>query len=122
MKKPTFLMLLVVFSTYMFAPIPKAKAMEPVTIALLAPIALKVAEKARPYVQRGLLNGAKNLLVCGKDLLQLMRLPLGVVQSTVLMPFFFSQGIKNMVLGGVAPFKLCYHVLLLPLQFMGLNI
>lgn len=122
MRKPTFLILLVVFSAYLFAPLPKAKAMEPVTIALLAPIALKVAEKARPYIIKGLINGGKGLLVCGKDLLEVFRLPLGVIQSTILMPFCFSDGVKNMVMGGVAPFKLCFHVLLLPLQFLGLKV
>jgi hypothetical protein len=122
MKRPTFLILLVILSTYLFAPQPKVKAMEPVTIALLAPIALKVAEKARPYVQRGLLNGAKNLIVMGKDVLQLMRLPLGIIQSTVLMPFFFKNGVKNIIMGGIAPIKLVYHAVLLPFQFLGINI
>jgi hypothetical protein len=122
MKRPTFLILLVILSTYLFAPQPKVKAMEPVTIALLAPIALKVAEKARPYVQRGLLNGAKNLIVMGKDVLQLMRLPLGIIQSTVLMPFFFKDGVKNIIMGGIAPIKLVYHAVLLPFQFLGINI
>lgn len=122
MKKPTFLILAVIFSVYLFAPQPKAKAMDPVTIALLAPVALKAAEVARPYVMRGLMNGAKGLIVCGKDLIEVFRLPLGILQSTILMPFYFKEGVRNVVLGGVAPFKLCFHVLLLPLQFLGLNI
>jgi hypothetical protein len=122
MKKPTFLVLVVIFSTYLFAPQPKARAMEPVTIALLAPIALQVAQKARPYIIKGIQNGAKHLVVMGKDVLQLMRLPLGVIQSTVLMPFFFSKGVKNMIMGGIAPFKLAYHAAILPLKIIGLNI
>jgi hypothetical protein len=122
MKKPTFLILLVIFSMYLFAPQPKARAMEPVTIALLAPVALMVAEKARPYIIRGLLNGAKNLIVMGKDVLQLMRFPLGLVQSTVLMPFCFKDGVKNMIIGGIAPIKLIFHAVLLPIQFLGINV
>ena len=120
MRRPTLLILLVILSTYLFAPKPEAKAMEPVTIALLAPVALQVANQAKPYIIRGIKNGAVHMLTMGKDVLDIMRLPLGVVQSTVLMPFAFSSGIKNMVKGGVAPFKLAFHAAILPLKIIGM--
>ena len=68
---------------------------DPVTIAILAPLALKAAKVAAPYVLRGLVSGGKGLLEMGIDVLNIMRLPLGVIQSTVLAPFCFSDGIYN---------------------------
>lgn len=62
MMKPTFLIISVILSVYFCAPQPKAKAMEPVTIALLPPVDLKVAEVARLYVIRGqyrIINGRR---------------------------------------------------------------
>ena len=38
---------------------PKAKAIDPVTIAILAPIAIKAAKVMRPYIQKGLITGTK---------------------------------------------------------------
>ena len=34
-------------------PMPEAKAIDPVTLAILAPIAIKAAEKTAPYISRG---------------------------------------------------------------------
>jgi len=51
--------LIVIFLTLLlFLPLPvqKAEAMDPVTIAILAPIALKGARAASPYVIRGMQN------------------------------------------------------------------
>lgn len=96
--------------------------MEPVTIALLAPIAMKAAEKAQPYVLRGLKNGGSGMLTVGKDIIDIFRLPLGFLQGTLGMPFgYFKDGVKNVVLGSVAPFKMAFHTLLLPVKFCGVN-
>ncbi|MEA4863124.1 MAG: hypothetical protein AB7F40_05745 [Victivallaceae bacterium] len=101
----------------------KAEAfVDPVTIAILAPIAIKGAQIAAPYVMRGLVSGGKGLLTMGEDVLNIMRLPLGVVQSTVLAPFCFSDGLSNIVKGGVAPFKLGLDAVLLPVRFCGVSI
>ncbi len=100
----------------------KAEAIDPVTIAILAPIAIKGAKIAAPYVMRGLMNGGKGLLTMGEDVLNIMRLPLGVIQSTVLAPFCFSDGLGNIVKGGIAPFKLGLDAVLLPVRFCGINI
>jgi hypothetical protein len=122
MKKLTLLAVLICLVIMLF-PAPKAKAMDPVTIALLAPIALKVAEKARPYVVKGLTNGLKQMLVIGKDMIDFMRLPLGMLQSSFGAPFgLFGSGVKNMVVGGIAPFKMCFHTLMLPVALAGFTL
>ena len=102
---------------------PKAEAMDPVTIAILAPIALKAAKIAAPYVLRGLACGGKGLLEMGGDVIDILRLPLGVVQPTLLWPFgLFGTGIDNMIQGGIAPFSLVWDTLVLPIKFFGVDI
>lgn len=97
--------------------------MDPVTLALLAPVALKIAEIAKPYVLKGLMGGVKQMILMGKDVLGVLRLPLGFVQATFLAPFGqFAGGIKNLVLGFVAPFRLAFHAMLLPVALTGFQI
>ena len=79
-----FLVCLVLFSD--------VHAMDPVTIAILAPIAAKAAEVATPYVIRGLQCGGLHMVKMGTRLIDLFRLPLGLLQATVGIPFnLFSQ-------------------------------
>ena len=42
----------VIFGAYL-TPAPEAKAIDPITIAILTPIAIKAAQIAAPYVLRG---------------------------------------------------------------------
>lgn len=101
---------------------PCAKAIDPVTIAILTPIAIKGAQAAAPYVVRGLQKGAAHLVTMGGDLLETFYLPFGAVQATLGIPFGqFGSGVGNLFKGGVAPFKLAWHALLLPLAFCGVG-
>ena len=43
----------------------QSHAIDPVTIAILAPIALQAAQAARPYVVRGMINFGKGMLKVG---------------------------------------------------------
>lgn len=122
MRKTVILCILICMA-YMLFPAPEAKAMDPVTMALLAPVALSLAEKAKPYVIKGLKNGLKGLLYMGKDMIDIFRLPIGFLQATVGIPFGgLKPGLKNIVLGGIAPFKLAFHTVLMPAMFCGLKI
>ncbi len=117
-------LLILTASAMIFAlvPPPKAEAIDPVTIAILAPLALKAAEVARPYVIRGLISGGRQMLTMGVDMLEIMLLPLGVIQATLGAPFGgLSPGLKNMIKGSIAPFKLAFHTLLLPVSFFGIG-
>ena len=121
--KKTFILICLICLAFTFFPAPKAQAMDPVTIALLAPVAIKAAKIASPYIIKGLINGAKHMLLIGKDLLSMMRFPLGFAQATFLAPFGqLKSGIKNMLLGSIAPFKLGFHILLFPIALAGLQI
>lgn len=101
---------------------PSAAAMDPVTIAILTPIAIKGAQIAAPYVMRGLQSGAVHMVKMGGDLLETCYLPLGAVQTTLGAPFgLLGSGVGNLVKGGIAPFKLVWHTLTLPLAFCGVG-
>ena len=123
MKKTFFLLILTLFVFFAF-PAPEAKAFDPVTISLLAPIAMKAVQVASPYIIRGLVNFGKGCVKIGKDMVDFFRLPLGMGQVLFMWPFgYFKSGVRNLVLGGIAPFKLCIHAVILPvLLFVNINI
>jgi len=57
--------------------------MDPVTLAILAPYALPVAEAAGKHTLKGLLAGMPALAEMGTSLLSIFLLPLGVLESTI---------------------------------------
>ena len=103
-------------------PMHQAKAIDPVTIAILAPIALQLANAARPYVIRGLVNLGKGVIRVGKDVVELIFLPYGLLKMTLGAPFGgFRSGLVYTIRGGIAIGKIIFHVLILPLSIFGLN-
>ena len=103
-------------------PMHRAEAIDPVTIAILAPIALQLANAARPYVIRGLMNMGKGLLRVGKDLIELVFLPYGLLKMTLGAPMGgFRSGLVYTLRGGLAIGKIVLHILILPLVTFGVN-
>ncbi|MBO5791050.1 MAG: hypothetical protein J6S54_01085 [Lentisphaeria bacterium] len=103
-------------------PMHQAKAIDPVTIAILAPVALQLANAARPYVIRGLINLGKGVIRVGKDMLELVFLPYGILKMTFGAPFGgFRSGLVYTIRGGIAIGKVVFHVLILPLVIFGVN-
>lgn len=103
-------------------PVHQAKAIDPVTIAILAPIALQLANAARPYVIRGLINLGKGMIRVGKDVVELVFLPYGLLKMTLGAPFGgFRSGLVYTIRGGIAIGKIILHILILPLVTFGLN-
>ena len=106
----------IIFGAFL-TPAPEAKAIDPVTIAILTPIAIKAAQIAAPYVIRALKNMGVASLKALPDLLNLFKLPLGLLMVTIGAPFgTFKRGCTYLVHGFIAPFKLCFHVLMIPLS------
>ena len=105
-------------------PIPESNAfLDPVTIVILAPIALKAAAIAKPYVLRGLTNLGKHTLKMGSALLEFMRMPVGIVQMTLGAPFGgLAPGLKNIVKGGLGMGKFIVRAVMLPTAIFGLSI
>ena len=91
----------------------EAQAMDPVTIAILTPIAIKGAQVAAPYVMRGLASGARHMVSMGYDLINFFRLPLGFLQVT--------GGLNNIVAGFTAPVKFTIKTLILPVAFCNIG-
>ncbi len=121
MKKTLITLLLALF---IFAPgfAPKAEAIDPVTIAILTPIAIKGAQIAAPYVIRGLMSGGAHMLEMGVEIINIFRLPLGILQCTIGLPFQqLHGGVSNLARGAVAPFKLAWKALILPIAFMKIG-
>ena len=101
----------------------RAQAIDPVTIAILAPIALKAAEAARPYVVRGMINFGKGLLKIGRASLDLFFIPYGLFKMTALAPWGeFRSGVIYTIRGGIGIGKILVHTLLLPVYMCGLEI
>ena len=115
--KKFVLILLLLTSGVVLAP--RAQA-EPVTMIILAPIALEAAKQASPYVISAMQSGGRQMLEIGKDLGNLLMLPLGVLQATLGAPLgMFGDGVTNIVVGICAPFQLVGDILILPLSFFG---
>lgn len=101
----------------------RAQAIDPVTIAILAPIALKAAEAARPYVIRGMINFGKGLLKVGKASLEVFFIPYGLFKIIFLSPWGeFRSGVVYTMRGGIGIGKIVVHTLLLPVYACGVEI
>jgi hypothetical protein len=100
--------------------IPKAKAMDPVTIAILAPILLPYAIKAADYTVKGLIKTIPGWVKAGTQTFNILRLPLGICQLFLGWPFGLAGfGIGNIVKGCIAPFMIIKEILCMPLYFFG---
>ena len=114
--------LLLTVSLLLLCPQP-VRAIDPVTIAILAPIAIKVAQAASPYVLRAAKNTGTGLVKMGKDLFELIYLPYGLGKMTFGYPFGgFRSGAVYAIKGCVAPCKLIVHTLLLPVYMIGVEV
>ena len=110
------LLILIVFCG-IFSPA-KVKA-EPVTMVVLAPLALEAAKMASPYAISALHSGGAQLYEIGKDCANIFLLPFGLLQATLGSPFgYFGNGMENIVLGLAAPFQLAGDILILPWSFI----
>lgn len=121
--KRSFLTVLVV-AVAMTAFPPKVRAIDPITMAILAPVAVKVAEAAKPYVIRAAVGTGSGLLKIGKDAFEILYLPYGLGEMTIGAPFKrFRRGLVHVVRGGVvAPTRLFLHILILPAYMVGAQV
>ena len=106
-----------------FAPAPEAHAIDLVTIAILAPAAMRMAETAQPYVIQGMLGGARGLAQMGMAAFKILYIPWGVVECTLGLPFGgLSPGIANICEGSMAPFELVFHTIMFPARCFGVGV
>ena len=118
----TFLLTIVALWLLLPSTAPQARAMDPVTIAILAPLAIKAAKIAAPYVVRGFLCGCRQMAKMAVDISKVLNLPLGVCQMTLGAPFgYFKRGANNCWYGLMSPFKFVWDTLVLPIAFTGVD-
>lgn len=114
-----FILTLILAVAALFSSVEKAQAFDPVLIGTMAPVAMKAAQTVGPYIIRGFSNAGGEMLKMGEAMLNVMRLPLGAIQSTALAPWCLSDGMYNLVRGGIAPFELAWHAVLMPIQLFN---
>ena len=117
-------MLLTVLTAVMFYMVPQqeAEAFEPISMIVLAPVAMQAAKVLAPYAVKMASNLAKVLLRVGIHVFETVLLPIGLIESTILAPWFFRHGVKHMWVGICGPFKACGWTLLLPLSPFGVGV
>ena len=107
---------------FYFGPQPEVRAFDPVTLAILTPLAIQGAKILAPYVMRAMGNMLTVMVRAGKHLIGFLRLPLGLLQCTFLAPWCFSSGLANLGAGLLAPVKFVGNVLLLPVSIFGIGV
>ncbi len=97
-------------------------AVDPATMTAAAPQALELMAIWSPHTINAMRSGGIGLWQMGESLASVFKLPLGVCQSTLGMPFgMFDSGIENCIQGASAPFLFIYHTLMLPVRIFSLG-
>ncbi len=98
------------------------RAADPVAIGSAAPQALELATLWSPHAINAMQSGGIGLVKTGEALLNIFRLPLGVVQCTLGYPFGYGEpGVDNCIRGMTAPFEFVFQVLMLPVRILSLG-
>lgn len=101
---------------------PAARAWDPATVSAAAPQAAQLASQWSPHAISALQSCGMGFAKVGESLLNIFRLPLGLIQGTLGYPFGYgSQGFDNCVRGFMAPFELVFHTLMLPVRILSLG-
>ena len=118
-----FLLILtiVLIGTFYFTPQPKAEAFDPVTLAILTPLAIQGAKILAPYVIRGLKNVAVVGLRSAKYFLKFFLVPFGLVEC-IIMPWRISTGLSHMGQGFIGLFCFMGNLLLIPFAIFGVGV
>ena len=118
-----FLLILTIalIATFYFTPQPKAQAFDPVTLAILTPLAIQGAKILAPYVICGLKNIAVVGLRSAKYLLKFFLVPIGLVECIIL-PWRMSIGLSHMGQGFIGLFCFVGNLCLIPLAIFGVGV
>lgn len=122
---PKITIIVLISVLFVTVPKPEAKAMEPISISILAaalaPIVLPYVIKAMPYVWKGMVNMGGAMLDVGIEMARTGYLMLGFFECTIGIPFgLFPAGVNNLVDGSLAPFKAMMLMFLVPIRTVGM--
>ena len=118
-----FLLILTIalIGAFYFAPQPKAEAFDPVTLAILTPLAIQGAKILAPYVMRGLKNVAVVGLRSAKYLVKFFLVPLVLIEC-IIMPWRISTGISHIGQGFLGLFCFVGNLCLIPFAIFGIGV
>ena len=118
-----FLLILciVLIGTFYFAPQPKAEAFDPVTLAILTPLAIQGAKILAPYVIRGLKNVALVGLRSGKYFIKIFLIPFGLLEC-IITPWRISTGISHLGQGFLGLCCFAGNICLIPFAIFGIGV
>ena len=108
-------------ATFFFAPQQKAQAFDPVTLAILTPLAIQGAKILAPYVIRGLKNMAVVGLRSAKYFIKFFLVPFGLIEC-IIMPWRISTGISHIGQGFLGLFCFAGNLCLIPLAIFGIGV
>jgi len=111
-------------SIVFIAPAPKAEAFDPGMASLLMsvalPIAIEVGKVVAPYVIDGVVNFTGGMIEVFTDMFGIFLIPIGMAESTVGAPFgLFDSGLKHMGDGCLAPLKMTWSTVKLPIKIFS---
>ena len=112
---------IVLIGAFYFTPQPKAEAFDPVTLAILTPLAIQGAKILAPYVIRGLKNVAIVGVRSAKYLVRFFLFPVGLVEC-IIMPWRISSGIAHMGQGFLGLFCFVGNLCLIPFAIFGIGV
>ena len=105
----------------LFAPF-SARAVDFMTMSSTAPQALDLASMWSPHAINAMQSGGLGLVKVGESALNILRLPLGLLECTLGYPFGFAEdGLNNCMAGLFAPFELIGNVMMLPVRIFSLG-
>jgi len=103
------LFFLTILLTVMFYMMPRyeAEAMDPISMAVIAPIAIQGAKMMMPHVIRSFGNMSRVFIRASAHLVEFFLLPVGLFETTFLAYWRWRYGLRHMLTGAIAPFKFC---------------
>ena len=108
-------------ATFYFAPQQKAEAFDPVTLAILTPLAIQGAKILAPYVIRGLKNVALVGVRSAKYFVKFFLVPVGLVEC-IITPWRISTGISHIGQGFLGLFCFAGNLCLIPFAIFGIGV
>lgn len=98
------------------------RAVDFMTMSSTAPQALDLASMWSPHAINAMQSGGLGLVKVGESALNILRLPLGLLECTLGYPFGFGEdGLNNCMAGLFAPFELVGNVMMLPVRIFSLG-
>jgi len=120
-RRILLILTIALIGSFFFAPQPKAQAFDPVTLAILTPLAIQGAKILAPYVIRGLKNMAVVGLRSAKYFIRFFLVPFGLLEC-IFTPWRISTGLSHIGQGFIGLFCFVGNLLLLPVAAFGVGV